>query len=386
MSHLLRLALVCILVPSSAYTATTPSASAIKRRNEPIGIINAGWTCYMAALFQALLVTPFFSTIEQMPDVCKSDEYYIILLLSKFYLDYLKSTETHMSIKDLYYFFLLRLGELDENDVPPSQRSLTPEKKREKMQEAAKQRQKNFEDPSQADASELLDHISGWMSQGTKCLVKQNNILNIVDTISSTGAADTVKKDVMKELSVAGDPNTRTIDVERYINTYFTQKEPIERSGRTDANKSLRIEKPLPDYFIVLNKLRIIDATLTEYKVETCIVPEWLDLAPYFYDKNMREEADYRLVSLVMHLGGTEVGHYIAYVRYGATWYDCNDSKVTPLKPLFSATQKTHTFRGTLPSMLFYVKERRSAQEKASESLLNLNQQLSLLSIISGKK
>jgi ubiquitin C-terminal hydrolase len=55
-------------------------------------------------------------------------------------------------------------------------------------------------------------------------------------------------------------------------------------------------------------------------------VDDALDLSKYAvgYRSNNR----YRLFAVCNHMGGTSGGHYTAHVKYGKTWYLCNDSAI----------------------------------------------------------
>lgn len=42
-----------------------------------------------------------------------------------------------------------------------------------------------------------------------------------------------------------------------------------------------------------------------------------------------KSDYDYDLLSVVVHLGDMESGHYLAYCRQGEQWFKFNDDKVT---------------------------------------------------------
>ena len=61
--------------------------------------------------------------------------------------------------------------------------------------------------------------------------------------------------------------------------------------------------------------------------------------------------AAYKLVAVGRHSGSFQGGHYFAWVRYGDTWWKCDDEKVTPLER-FSPDSED----GARAYMLFYEK------------------------------
>ena len=43
-------------------------------------------------------------------------------------------------------------------------------------------------------------------------------------------------------------------------------------------------------------------------------------------------QSEYSLVATINHSGTLNAGHYWAYIKEGATWLECNDSSVLPVK------------------------------------------------------
>jgi hypothetical protein len=67
----------------------------------------------------------------------------------------------------------------------------------------------------------------------------------------------------------------------------------------------------------------------------------------------------YNLTSVIMHSGDSNGGHYSAYVKYGDSWYFCNDAIIQPVsKEMMSSIARRGygTDKSHLPQIFFYQK------------------------------
>ena len=59
-------------------------------------------------------------------------------------------------------------------------------------------------------------------------------------------------------------------------------------------------------------------------------IQESIDLAPYCKEGvEFTKNPHYDLYAMSMHSGTLKGGHYIAQVKYGDQWYNCNDSSIS---------------------------------------------------------
>ncbi len=82
------------------------------------------------------------------------------------------------------------------------------------------------------------------------------------------------------------------------------------------------------------------------------------------------ERSLYQLKGLVVFMGGTNGGHYVAYVKQGETWYLCNDSQIVHQTPNFSHPGATLLFYELIPqqraSRVATTKQAAQPEEKTS--------------------
>ncbi|PRW56940.1 meiotic recombination DMC1-like protein [Chlorella sorokiniana] len=102
------------------------------------------------------------------------------------------------------------------------------------------------------------------------------------------------------------------------------------------ADKSTRIEAAPHNLNICLKRF----APGRYGKITTRLTfPETLDLSPYMAEGSVDAASGsgpplYRLYAVVVHIDwgrSTDYGHYIAYVKNGEGWFQCDDSSVTPV-------------------------------------------------------
>lgn len=126
-------------------------------------------------------------------------------------------------------------------------------------------------------------------------------------------------------------------------------------SKRVDTLKRTCL-RTLPNYLLVhLKRFEFDYDRMRHIKInEMCEFPDYLNVEPYTVEGLARKEAqlngtytepkhplqyyDYELVGIVVHMGTVDFGHYISLIKdpndkSGQTWFEFNDSRVTPFDP-----------------------------------------------------
>jgi ubiquitin C-terminal hydrolase len=108
----------------------------------------------------------------------------------------------------------------------------------------------------------------------------------------------------------------------------YTKEEILSDYDIPGCKKQIKLLHAPPFIIFSLKRFRF---TLTgqAIKLEHGVsIPFTLDLKPYI--KERKETAPYNLIAAIKQMGTAQGGHYIAYVRYGTSWYYCNDSQIAP--------------------------------------------------------
>ncbi len=386
---LLQVCCAFLSVSLVLHGSTTSSLPPLRAR--PIGLTNGGNFCYMNAMFQALMVTPFFYSLHRFAGLCKenkdlTERNTLMDTVLNFYTAYNEAYNVY-DMQTLYKMLLESYGVVDEAE---GLNAAT----------LAQARQEAFENGRQGDAHEMLVTIVSTIERQNKTCKNVDTPYTIFVT-EAIGSGEPKQNRLLPIIATPDAENLRVVDIEVSLQKTFLSKADVVY-GNKILKKETKITEPLPDFFIIANALVGNNATLigtkkemrtfkgvtneyivpdwnyTPYKITTCIIPEWIDLAPYGKGLKAGTDTIYRLASLVLHGGGTSGGHYIAYVRYGTTWYECNDTTITPREQLFAGSAGRKIFTGNfLPTTLFYVRESGSRY-----NIERFAQQLNLLTLV----
>ncbi len=121
-------------------------------------------------------------------------------------------------------------------------------------------------------------------------------------------------------------PNNLCIQIVRFETSYNGVKKPSLIKQKRDDKITIPLEFKIP---------------------KTC----------FSQDVKEQEKNDqYRLKSVICHLGTLDGGHYIAYVYHKNTWYRCDDSSSTEAKKITAETALNLDKISGTPYILFYEK------------------------------
>ncbi len=142
--------------------------------------------------------------------------------------------------------------------------------------------------------------------------------------------------------------------LEQNLNQYFSP-ELVKAAGPGDVDKTLqrKLIKTSRYYIIALRRNTKNASGQTIKIMQHTPFPLVLDVNPYA-DRGITLP-HYRLKACIVHTGPAEGGHYTAYVRYGDTWYYCDDASIRqiPLEQMQKIAQEGNT-DGYLPTTFFY--------------------------------
>lgn len=101
----------------------------------------------------------------------------------------------------------------------------------------------------------------------------------------------------------------------------------VEAGHKEDAIRSTRLKRlpPILMFHLVRFQYSMTSPTGMEKVTDRYEYPTFLDLGPYT-DSN--GPAEYDLLAVLVHLGGSWGGHYIAFCKSGDKWFKFNDEKV----------------------------------------------------------
>lgn len=73
---------------------------------------------------------------------------------------------------------------------------------------------------------------------------------------------------------------------------------------------------------------------------------ELIDLSAYCAQNSVDKpvQANYRLVAVNVHKGSIDGGHYYDLIKKGDTWFECNDSRITPIENVAAAIEQGYFF------------------------------------------
>lgn len=143
-----------------------------------------------------------------------------------------------------------------------------------------------------------------------------------------------------------------SVSLESCLNNYFATTD----SEKKYISKKLEIMK-LPSYMIITLKRFSGDDYQPIEKIATLVtLPiNSLDMKPYVAPDTPDTHTTYELISVVQHGGGTEGGHYNAYIKYNNQWFLCNDSHTSKIDTI-ELLETVGTIDGFTPYVLFYRK------------------------------
>lgn len=355
---------------------------------EPQGLENCGNSCYMNSTVQCVY------NLSELTD-------FIINFNNDFIQETLAANYSHFAL-------LLR-----EESIPKGYEERKNTIKNviyNKVGQIMAQANYDEETTAQRDAQEfvtiLLDHIGDIdakpeFKQSAKDFIEKNFDLKETSTLACRCGNKRSKVEKQYSLNIPVfqiiiNPQTNTQEIELYKNfqqcleAYFKPEE-VEFNCSTSACIETKAIKTLnigqaPEYLIIsLNRFdayRNKKAHAITFPLTALSIKQFLFNPPKAHGK----EDLYDLTGIILHIGATGEGHYIAYVKTNdQQWYECNDATITKLTPEFMQNLSRNTADSyATPYVFFYQKITASPKESLA---IDLDKRLiSLESSLSGLK
>lgn len=281
------------------------------KKQEPIGFVNLGNTCYMNAGLQALLATPKFTEYLMNADPSKN---YWVGIMQEFLKEISQATKTFKPSKLKQMFeqdyedfegfrqhdaqeFLIRFIEL-----------FTNQKNKYDLQQVTSFRNFMYSEQSITRGVEPCTHVS-ISDQGTHFL-KQVPLEDTTDTLDL-------------ETLIAQTAQEGLLSIEEG-NAFACRR----CDGYVNALIRFVIGKPYPS-IIGFNLLRFSTENINARVNTPILYPSRLNLQVVF---GSDVEQPYELYAVVIHAGkGRHSGHYFAYTKRDGVWYECNDEHVNEI-------------------------------------------------------
>lgn len=411
----------CLLIAMSIW-ATAASAALQK----PVGLTNQGNTCFMNAILQALLVTPYFQVLTRFTTSCpkfteasrqvNNSSLALINDLIKFNNGYYtlasKNTGGAYNTQNLYnalfqYQVPLNIVQGQQGDADEMLTAISTQ-----LQTVIDKLNTNDQKKCKADPFHYsytdrtlcttCGRIRTHNESDTFLLAVANaeGTVDIAKTILDFGEPEALPDRICDTCKAKGadDGKNRVVRVNRWITelpqslafrinittikailtgayTEIIRKQVFDSAGTPILDEdgtilTQEVTRERPQW--LAQQVRIVSKS---------IIPEIIDASPLLEQapfgqtpsspssfSSTLSDATYRLAAMVLHGGGSTSGHYTAYVKYGGKWFYCSDETILP------ATQDIHTWtENTQPRLLFYIKE------QPEDSLEDLSAQLNLL-------
>jgi ubiquitin C-terminal hydrolase len=189
------------------------------------------------------------------------------------------------------------------------------------------------------DNSLVYDHFGGFLRSVTKCSACQNRsfvfdpfldlslptaptLMQALFNLNATESVQILKCDACKKKNVDGLRQTVVVEWPRTLVIHLKR---FSSSGRKDTSN-------------VVYPIRI---TQEDSASAGLVMPRNVTLP----------SRGYTLSGVVLHQGTMGFGHYIAYVRRGSTWYECDDSTITKINEATVLKAQSAAY------LLFYTSE-----------------------------
>jgi hypothetical protein len=311
-----------LFLTSSTTEQASQAAPVIKH---PVPLSNLGNTCYMNSMLQCLVASPLTAQLAPLKSNPFARE-----SVAAAYFDFLKEYLSKTSI-DL------------RRNVP-----LKPSRLCEAMQKKIKQLDPSAKRLSQEDPMVAFQAIIEGM-------YRNPFLFDIRETAHFPDTTEDTQQVPLTSFSIAPPKSIDTL--QHLLQIYFAQEQRQqrydERSVTVNVTRQLT-SAPEALAIQVQRQGKILNTQAVHF-------PLTLNLHELGITSESAAKTGtvYKLVGVIFFTGTIKGGHYIAQVRHGNQWYQCNDAIITPIaKPQTPAKYVTVAF--------FYTKDHAAIMAQAS--------------------
>lgn len=338
----------------------------IEGYSKPIGITNAGNSCFVSASLQALLVTPFFEQVSRIAHdkSCNSTE--LLTQLNSFYQGYTASAGSNKP--NVYY----DAGNLYKLFV--QEKIVIAQGKKGDSSEFTSRLIERHNDPIERELKKTNLTIAI-----SSCRINLFDFTIAYVQVCQTCHAEKLSPEEMQAfLSIPIQTGTLHTLQEAIIQSF--REQAVNNVQCTQCNKKtthirqLRITH-IPQILMLFTPI-VKSASEPEYLSEPVQASQKLDIAPWTTEK---ENTTYTLSAIVCH--GSD--HYTALVHYPSGWYHCSDSSIFgPIDDIQAVLQQGQ-YQGFNFSLFFYMRNTTSSPSTEETTKLELLEtQLSLVAAL----
>jgi ubiquitin C-terminal hydrolase len=226
----------------------------------------------------------------------------------------------------------------------------------------------NRQDDSAILRTNVLDNLGKLFTgeKSIKILALRDKLLpvireqRIIESFATDAGHRVVYESTMDGLQseIEISPNGGSLEVgleQRYGSMELTGSDRYELDDGTkvDARTGVKITGDLPQTLTVkIGRISTGPDGKLRKNTNPCTFPEYIDMRAHMENPS-EEPLRYKLNSVIVHIGGTDGGHYMAYVNRNGKWFKCSDSQVEMVS--WSKVEESFTGRnGSLATAVSY--------------------------------
>lgn len=293
--------MIKIIVVCNLATMILPASAA----QHPVPISNLGNTCFMNAMLQCLLASPFSNQLDALPkNPFPKDS------AAGTYFDFVKEYLPHTTTAP-------------QKPRQPTQLCKAVRGKIEQTYSKEKKGARNPDDPMLAFQA-IIEETERYVANPFQFFVQEYLSYNNIEELG--------QQTPQSSLSIA--PPLTIATVKTLLQKYFLTQETRQQR----LYGSINIEVTVTRRMITLPQLLLVQVERVQpdksgqLTINTQQIIPSLTLDPQDFGSVGKIPVTYKLFACILFSGTTKGGHYIAQVRYGKQWYNCNDNVITPIK------------------------------------------------------